>query len=123
MDIEGDVAIWTSCDRRMLRYMAGVTWQDRLSSEEVASRCGVDQVEDMLRRRRLRWYGHVKRRPETDPLSRVTNLNVAGRRPPGRPRKSWMRTVEEDMRFVGAQEEDALDRARWRRFIKRQTPS
>ena len=115
-------AILTSCDRRMLRYMAGVAWQDRVSSEEVARRCGVEVLENVLRRRRLRWFGHVKRRDEEDPLRRVGELVVEGRRPPGRPRKSWRKTVEEDMRKVGAQEEDALDRDRWRGIIKRQTP-
>ena len=116
-------AILTSCDRRMLRYMAGVAWQDRVRSEEVARRCGVEVLENVLRRRRLRWFGHVKRRDEEDPLKRVGELVVEGRRPPGRPRKSWRKTVEEDMRKVGAQEEDALDRDRWRGIIKRQTPS
>ena len=29
------------CDRRMLRYMAGVKWQDGVLSEEVAKRCGL----------------------------------------------------------------------------------
>jgi len=33
--------ILTSCDSRMLRYMARVRWQDRISSEEVAKRCGL----------------------------------------------------------------------------------
>ena len=46
-------AILTSCDRRMLRYMAGVVWQDRIGSGEVASRCGVEVLESVLRRRRL----------------------------------------------------------------------
>ena len=31
-------------DRRMLRYMAGVTRRDRVSSEEVARRCGVGML-------------------------------------------------------------------------------
>ena len=115
-------AILTSCDRRMLRYMAGVSWQDQVSSVQVASRCGVEVLENVLRRRRLRWFGHVKRRDEGDPLRRVGELIVEGRRPPGRPRKSWKKTIEEDMRVVGAQEEDAMDRDRWRGIIKRQTP-
>ena len=49
-------------------------------------------------------------------------MNVAGRRPPGRPRKSWRTMVEEDMRVMEAQEND-LNRARWTGIIKRQTPS
>ena len=35
-------SILTSCDRRMMRYMAGVTWRDGLRSEEVAERCGLE---------------------------------------------------------------------------------
>ena len=49
-------------DRRMLRYMAGVTWRDDIRSVEVARRCGVEELDVVLRRRRLRWFGHVKRR-------------------------------------------------------------
>ena len=33
-----------ACDRRMLRYIAGVRWQDGLSSEQVV-RCGVEELE------------------------------------------------------------------------------
>ena len=60
---------WTSrlmdalyrCDHRMLRYMAGVRWQDRRCSSEVEMMCGVDNLSVKLRQRRLRWVGHVKR--------------------------------------------------------------
>ena len=70
------LGILTSCDRRMLRYMAGVALQDRVNSAEVASRCGVEALEHVVRRRRLRWYGHVQRREESDPLRRVEKLPV-----------------------------------------------
>ena len=114
--------VLTSCDRRMLRYIAAVSLLDHVRSEEVADRCGVEPLEVVMRRRRLRWYGHVRRRDEQEPLGRIMELTVEGRRPPGRPKKSWRKTVEEDMRHVGAREEDALDRARWKHLITRQTP-
>ena len=76
----------------------------------------------LLRRRRLRWFGHVRRRDQEEPLGRILGLEVAGRRPRGRPRKSWRKIVETDMRLVGASEMDALDRAKWRKQISRQTP-
>ncbi len=50
-----------SCDRRTLRYMAGVRWQDGRSSGEVAEMCGVEDLSAKLRQRRLRWFGHVER--------------------------------------------------------------
>ena len=115
-------AVLTGCDRRLLRYMAGITWRDHVSSAEVADRCGVELLEGVLRRRRLRWYGHVARRDIEEPLGNILNFEAPGRRPPGRPKKSWKRTVEEDMRVVGAKKEDALDRDRWKCLIKRQTP-
>ena len=62
-----------------------------MSSEVVASRFGVEVLEIVLRRRRLRWFGHVKRKDEEDPLRRAGELVVEGRRPPERPRKSWRR--------------------------------
>ena len=34
-----DEDILRKCDRRMLRYMARVKWQDWVSSEEVARKC------------------------------------------------------------------------------------
>jgi hypothetical protein len=34
----------------MMRYMAGVRWPDRVSSEEVARRCGVEELDVELRR-------------------------------------------------------------------------
>ena len=36
-----DEDILRKCDRRMLRYMARVKWQDGVSHEEVAKRCGL----------------------------------------------------------------------------------
>ena len=53
-----------TCDRRMLRYMADVFLQDRVPSAVVVERCGVGQVLDVVRSRRLRWFGHEERRVE-----------------------------------------------------------
>ena len=35
---------------------------------------------------------------------------MEGRRPPGRPMKSWKKTVQEDIGAVGAQKEGVMDR-------------
>jgi len=53
--------ILKSCDRRMLRYMAGVRWQDRICNEDVAKRCGLKMIQDKLRQRRLQRFDHVRR--------------------------------------------------------------
>ena len=81
----------------MLRYMAGVTRRDRVSSEEVARRCGVGMLGDALLRRRLGWFGHVERRDERDDLGRVWLVEAPGRRPPGRLKKTWKKNMEEEL--------------------------
>ena len=111
-----------ACDRRMLRYMASVSLADRMSSLEVARRCGVRLLEDALRERRLRWFGHVIRRKGEGALGAVLNVEVAGSRRRGRPRKSWLKNMEEDLQKLGLCMADAYDRARWRRLIQRPTP-
>ena len=111
-----------SCDQRMLRYMTKVRWQDRVTNEEVRERCGVEDLKDRMRRTRLRWFGHVKRREENNILKRVYDLDIGGRRPVGRPKKTWRKVVEEDMRTLNITEEAVEDWQRWKRFISHPTP-
>ena len=111
-----------STDRRMLRYMAGVRLQDHTMSEEVARRCGLRQISDVMRERRLRWYGHVKRRDEGEALAIARDWTVEGRRPRGRPRKTWIDNVKDDMRALNLTDDMTEDRQVWRSAIARQTP-
>ena len=108
-----------STERRMLRMMCSVRLDDRLRSEELYSRLHiqrniVDYVEDNI----LRWYGHVMRRSEDHPVKKALNLNIGGRNPPGRPRKTWRTTVEEVMTSRRLGDADPTDRDTWRQRIQ-----
>ena len=81
-------------DRRMLRYMAKIRLKDKIASEVVAKRCGLPKLPALLRQRRLRWFGHVKR-ATGDIIGEAYHLSVDGRRPPGRPKKTWHACVVE----------------------------
>lgn len=111
-----------SCDRRMLRYLAKIRLSDRVASIEVLRRCGLRCITWEMRRRRLRWFGHVKRREESEVLGRVFRMEVEGRRRRGRPRKTWTKCVAEDLELQGGVDEDAYDRGRWEKIINRLTP-
>ena len=62
------------CDRKMMRYMAGVRWTDRISSVEVAWRCGLTDIQGKIRQRRLQWFGHVRREKDGGGLRRVEEI-------------------------------------------------
>ena len=109
------------CDRRMLKYMAGVTSRDRVSSEEVARRCGVGMLGDALLRRRLGWFGHMERRDERDALGRVRLVNAPGHQLPGRQKKTWKKNMEEELNRFQLCTVQAQDRSGWRTIIDRLT--
>lgn len=83
--IEG---ILRSGDRRMLHYLASVSWRDGVSSAEVARRCGLGKSESGLRRRRHGRYGHVERRGKEHTLG-IIRLKV-----PIEDRRSEVRKIE-----------------------------
>ena len=113
--------ILLSCDRRMLRYMAGVTWRDCVRSAEVARRRGMRELGGLLRVRRLGWFGHVVRREETEILGKTQHVVAPGRRPPGKPKKTWRRNMQEELASLNLQEEEAQNRDQWKRVINRLT--
>jgi len=50
-----------------------VRWQDKISSEEVAKRCGLKMIQDKLRQKRLH-SGHVRRETEGGVLRLVEEM-------------------------------------------------
>ena len=46
---------------KWMRGITGITWEQRITNEEVRKRTGMGKMEQILRRNRLRWLGHVSR--------------------------------------------------------------
>ena len=53
----------------MVRWMYGVPLKDRKCSVDLYSLLGVQSVADVVRRGRLRWFGHLERRSVDDWVS------------------------------------------------------
>ena len=87
----------------MVRWMCGVSLKDRKRCE-VYSLLGVLSVAKVVRRGRLRWFGHVERKSGDDwmsGLSACRNVVVAGLRRAGRGRKTWKECVKDDTDELG----------------------
>jgi len=109
-------------DSRMMRYMAGVKWEQRVPNEQVEDMCGVRQLRFRLRQGRLRWFGHVTRAGEESMLGRVKGMEVPESRPRSRLKTVWMENVRRDLSEFGlTEEEEARDRERWEGIIRRPT--
>ena len=63
--------------------MCGVTLRDKVPTVELRRRLGIEGVVEVMRRGRLRWFGHVERKEADDWVSACGNLDVVGSRGAG----------------------------------------
>jgi len=81
---------------RMVRWMCNVKVKDRVLSKELRERLGIDDIILMLWQNRLRWYGHVLCKEDTDWVKKCTEYEVEGSRPRGRPKRTCSEVVQKD---------------------------
>ena len=67
-------------ERRMLRMICGVTLKDLVESTVISSRVGVDDLEEHMKQKRLRWFGHIVRRDEEMEIKKVLELKIGWRK-------------------------------------------
>ena len=103
----------------MLRLMCGVSLMDRVRSEEIRERVGVECIESWVRQQRLRWFGQVEKKEESVEIRKTLYMKAeaegACRR--GRPKRRWMDAVNDDMKMMGPIRDMAANRDAWRRKI------
>ena len=109
-------------EMRMLRWMSGVTREDRIRNDYIRGSTKVVEISKKVQEGRLRWYGHLLRREDNHIGKNVMEMEVQGRRRRGRPKKRWRDCVREDLRGKGIDEAEAHDRNRWRRLIQNGDP-
>jgi len=80
----------------VLRRSARKSWMERIKNEHIKETMGVKRepdIIDIVDRKRLQWYGHVKRMPEERIPILIMEWILRERRKRGRPRKTWMEGV------------------------------
>ncbi|KAH1225912.1 Cleavage and polyadenylation specificity factor subunit 2 [Glycine max] len=89
-------------EMRMLRWMCGKTRQDKIRNEAIRERVGVAPIVEKMVENRLRWFGHVERRPVDSVVSRVDQMErrqtIRGR---GRPKKTIREVIKKDLEING----------------------
>ena len=107
-----------TCLRRILR----VRWPDRIRNEELWERTGQKNIAQELGQRRWRWIGHTLRKPPGNITRQSLTWNPQGQRKRGRPRTTWRRCIEDDMKRGdfpwNRLQRLAQDRSMWRDVVR-----
>jgi len=99
-------------------WMCDVKVKDKVSSKELRERLEIDDIILILHQKRLRWYGHMLRKEDTDCVKKCMEYEVEGSRPRGRPKGTWREVAQKDCQAHNLNKEDAVDHLRWKKLIK-----
>lgn len=96
--------IETSLDifhRKILKRMLQIFWPKKMSNKRLYEICNEEEVSKTIKRRRLRWTGHLLRLPESTPAKNA--LQIAGKHCKGNRRtckKTWIKNVNTDLASI-----------------------
>ena len=115
-------------DQWCLRRILGISWRDRISNEEVRRRTDQPPLTDIIRTTRLKYFGHIARANPSMDHSRALRASVAPlprdwNRRAGRPRLTWLRTVESFNIGLATAYHRAQNRQAWSKLIGTATSS
>ena len=105
-------------DRAMIRQICNVRPQDTVTtrSNDLLVRLGIEDLDLILKERRLRWYGHVER--SSGAIKTAFDIQVDGKRGPGRPKMTWKQLTERDCREWKLSAINPHDRRTWRSGVR-----
>ena len=84
----------------------------------IRDRVGVTPIEEKLVQHRLRWFGHVQRRPPEAPVNSGILRGIDNaKRGRGRRKLTWEEAVKRDLKDWNVPRDLAFDRAAWKLAI------
>jgi len=95
-----DVLKIDALDQRCLRKLLGIKWYHHVRNDEVRRTTGQPRLSAIVQARRLSLFGHIARMSDERDARNIITASPSEnwRRPPGRPRTTWMKTIQQEVR-------------------------
>ena len=108
--------------RSLLRQMLKINWTHKVTNIELYNKTNQEKWSNIIKTRRLNWYGHLMRLPEETPAKQVLKESARKvKRPAGRPKLTWTKQINNQITELGMTADDAQsltsDRTAWRAVI------
>lgn len=104
-----------------LRRILGIFWPNTINNIKLWELTNQEPIEIQIKRRKWIWIGHTMRRNKMAITKQALTWNPQGKRGRGRPKNTWRRSTEQEIKKEGLTwqllEKMAQDRRGWRRFI------
>ena len=119
--VKGDMKKIDAFHNGCLRKICRIFWPNKISNADLYKKTKCQSVVLEIKRRRIRWLGHVLRMDQ-DRIPKVAlRWTPPGKRKRGRPKTTWRRTVMTELTEMGLTwgeaQHVAQDRSRWRKTV------
>ena len=106
---------------KCLRRIINIRWPEKISNEDLWKKCKQQPIAKTIKSRKYGWIGHTLRREQESISRQALDWNPQGKRKIGRPKTTWRRTVEREIKEEGKTWREiknlAQNRVRWRTFV------
>ena len=100
-------------DQWCMSILLGINWQQYVRNDEVGRLTKQPHLSAIVKSRRLSLFEHSARMPDETDAKQILTASPAGNwtRPLGRPRITWMKTIQQDLKSSDLNMDDAVDLA------------
>ena len=103
-------------DRAMIRQVCSIKPADVATVRSSKLLAKLEDLDLILRERRLRWFGHVEL--SSGAIRTACDIQIDGRRGAGRPKLTWKKLTERDCREWKLTTVDSEERSTWRSGVR-----
>ena len=118
---KNEMAVLNSFHNTCLRRIAKIFWPNKISNNDLYRKTGCQNIDTEIQTKRLKWVGHVLRMETSQSAKKCLRWNPPGKRKRGRPKITWRRSVEAELKDMGLTwgeaESLAKDRSAWRLWV------
>ncbi|XP_063411262.1 uncharacterized protein LOC134694195 [Mytilus trossulus] len=116
-DINRHFSFHNTCLRRIMK----IFWTKKISNKDLHEMRNTKDMETLLIQKRWRWLGDVIRKPYDDTTKVALRWTPEGKRKRGRPKTTWRRIVENELKergyTWGTVERTANNKEGWRKLV------
>ena len=109
-----------SFQTKCLRRIKGIHWPNTISNDNLLRETEMEPISGIIEKRRWRWMGHVLRMGSDEIPATALKWTPQGKRKKGRPKETWRRTAEKQLKkrglSWGTAKKVASDRQKWKQL-------